>query len=55
MARTKSCVKVLVKNIHEDLRSLFDKKRLCEFLHGDPNAPYGGLGPPIPTSPRVKT
>ena len=29
-------------------------KRFREVLTGDPNAPFGGLGPPIPPSTRVK-
>jgi len=34
---------------------IFLLKRFREVLTGDPNAPFGGLGPPIPPSTRVKT
>ncbi len=30
-------------------------KKFREVLTGDPNALFGGLGPPIPPSTRVKT
>ena len=35
--------------------SLIFLKRFREVLTGDPNEPFGGLGPPIPPSTRVKT
>ena len=46
-ART-SHAKVIVKNRHEYLSLTFLLKRFGDDLTGDPNAPAGGLGPPIP-------
>ena len=47
--------KVIVKNRHEYRSLIFLLKRFGEVLTGDPNAPVGVLGPPIPPSTRVKT
>jgi len=46
-ART-SHAKVIVKNRHEYWSLTFLLKRFGDDLTGDPNAPAGGLGPPIP-------
>jgi hypothetical protein len=46
--------KVIVKSARV-LKFDFYAKRVGEELTGDPNAPAGVLGPPIPPSTRVKT
>ena len=53
-ART-SHAKVIVKQTRVLKFDFFLLKRFGDDLTGDPNAPAGGLGPPIPPSTRVKT
>ncbi len=47
--------KVIVKPARVLKFYFFYAKRFGEYLTGDPNAPAGVLGPPIPPSTRVKT